>query len=110
MLSLFLKSLLGAAAVLIIALFSKSKTFYIAGKRRGSAAPNGAVWDVVADPVLCLSAAGLFSGGKNALMELSGRSGVGLDGGRCGADLSVAAVLNPLLGYTLLRGLAGLTE
>ncbi|WP_374665173.1 GlpM family protein [Acinetobacter sp.] len=31
MLSLFLKSLLGAAAVLIIALFSKSKAFYIAG-------------------------------------------------------------------------------
>lgn len=31
MLSLFLKSLLGASAVLIIALFSKSKVFYIAG-------------------------------------------------------------------------------
>ncbi|WP_353140859.1 GlpM family protein [Acinetobacter pragensis] len=31
MLSLFLKSLLGAAAVLIIAAFSKSKVFYIAG-------------------------------------------------------------------------------
>lgn len=31
MLSLFFKSLLGAAAVLIIALFSKSKAFYIAG-------------------------------------------------------------------------------
>ena len=31
MLSLFLKSLLGAAAVLIIAVFSRSKVFYIAG-------------------------------------------------------------------------------
>ena len=31
MLSLFLKSLLGAAAVLVIAFFSKSRVFYIAG-------------------------------------------------------------------------------
>ncbi|ELH4811451.1 GlpM family protein, partial [Vibrio vulnificus] len=31
MISLFLKSLLGAAAVVIIALLSKSKNFYIAG-------------------------------------------------------------------------------
>ncbi|AXY03444.1 GlpM family protein [Vibrio alfacsensis] len=31
MISLFLKSLLGAAAVMIIALLSKSKSFYIAG-------------------------------------------------------------------------------
>ncbi|MCG6308545.1 GlpM family protein, partial [Vibrio alginolyticus] len=31
MISLFLKSLLGAAAVVIIALVSKSKNFYIAG-------------------------------------------------------------------------------
>ena len=31
MLSLFLKSLLGALAVLIIALLSKSRSFYIAG-------------------------------------------------------------------------------
>ncbi|MBE4608312.1 GlpM family protein [Vibrio navarrensis] len=31
MLSLFFKSLLGAAAVLLIALLSKSKSFYIAG-------------------------------------------------------------------------------